>query len=217
MKHYLLLLLLFVASANAFGQFYLGVSAGPNLSFWKWDIKPIQTDVGYEPAIGGRAAITGALQINSWITTKAAFGMQLKANKVNDVLHEDGTPAGPYHEYYQYLEGSLALEFSPLKKHRNFYLSAGLTYGWLQKAWYRATVSDGGTESTVNKDKELDYLNKNAPNLDYGIGWRFPLKNGDRLDLQLYAQHNLSALDNSDNVDAWVRSVLLQVGYAHRF
>lgn len=210
MKHSLLFLLLFGASANVFGQVYLGVSAGPDLSFWKWEIKNLQTNIDYEPAIGGRGAITGAWQIKPWVATKVALGVHLKKNKGGDFTQEDGSVAGTYREYYQYLEGSFALELSPLKKARNFYASVGFTYGNLQKAWYR------GSNNTVKTYKDLNYFNRNAPSLDYGAGWRFPIKGEGRLELQVGAQHNLSALDNLNNVDSWVRSLMVQIGYSHR-
>ena len=216
--------LLLATSASA--QFHIGLSAGANLSFWTWKIKPINSDLEFEPAVGWRAAALGEWQMNPLLGFRAEFGTQVKANKMtknllfpDDILagNFEGTP-WTFREYYQYLEGSLLIQLSPIKKYRQFYLLVGSSAGRLLRGWStsKGKESDKISSSKSSIDVKDPNYNQNAFAADFGLGGNIPLGNHSLLKIEARYQHNLSNFSASENVDASVRPILFNIGYLHR-
>ena len=226
MKHLLLALALAFSATPAFSQFYLGLSGGTNLSFWSWHIKSLNTDIDYEPAMGWRAAVLGEWQINSMIGLRAEFGTQIKANQMttnfifpSDILsgNYNGSP-GHFRENYQYWEGSLLAQFSPLKKVKALYVVGGVSAGRLDKAWSKVEGTEAGREFSSKSDIDLDYRNwnQNALAADFGLGGNIPLGANSKIKVEARYQYNFTEISKHENVDARVNSMLFNVGYLHR-
>jgi hypothetical protein len=64
-------LLCLTFSANA--QVSLGVSGGANTTFWKWHIKPLNTDLDYEPGLGWRTAAVADWRLTSILGLQVDF------------------------------------------------------------------------------------------------------------------------------------------------
>jgi len=226
MKH-LLLAFAFACLANpVFSQFHIGLSAGPNVSFWTWEIKSLGFGIDYEPAMGWRAAVLGEWQMNPMLGFRAEFGTQVKANKLskNFIFESDllagnfnGSP-GYFREYFQYWEGSALVQFSPVKKFNYVYLIAGGTAGRLEKAWNIISGTEAGQEfsSTSSIDVKNPNWNRNAFAADFGLGGNIPLGANSKIKVEARYQYSLSNLTASDDVDASMSPLLLNVGYMHR-
>lgn len=226
MKHFLLALALAFSATPAFSQFYLGLNGGANLSFWSWHIKNLNTDIDYEPAMGWRAAVAGEWQINPLVGLRAEFGTQIKANQMttnfifpSDIISGDldGNP-GHYRENYQYWEGSLLAQISPLKKVRLLYLVGGISAGRLDQAWSKVKGTEAGKEFASKSDIRIDYRNwnPNAVAVDFGLGGNIPLGPNSKIKVEARYQYNFTEISQHENVDAWVNSMLFNVGYMHR-
>ncbi len=210
----------------AFSQFYIGLSGGANMSFWTWKIKSLNTDIDYEPAMGWRAAALGEWQINPMLGFRAEFGTQVKANKTIGIFMfpsdglggiPSGTP-GSFREFYQFWEGSLLVQFAPVKKFNNVYLMAGGTAGWLEKAWNKVSGTESGREfsSTNPIDIKDPNWNRNAFAADFGLGGNVPLGKNSKIKIEVRYQYSLSNLSSNNNVDASISPLILNVGYLHR-
>lgn len=219
MKKLTLLLLCFGISASAFSQVYLGLSSSATQSYWKWHIKNLGFDIDFEPALGYRGAVLGEWQVSPIVGVRAEFATQVKRNKLSDLEFSDGSKATSW-ENFQFWEGSLLLQFSPLKKLPDTYLLTGTTFGRMEKAWH--VIKGSGPEFEAEKkhksekDLENSFFNRNAHAVDFGLGNNFPLGKTSRLKIEARYQLSLSDLAKSDNVDASVSSLLLTVGYLHR-
>jgi len=221
MKNNILVFAFACLATPVFAQFHLGLSAGPNYSFWNWHIKSLNYDLEYEPAMGWRAGVLGEYQISPLIGVRAAFETQVKANK-SEIM---GIPLvgyeeieGVFREKFQYLESSLLIQVSPVKKFRQFYLLAGCTGGRLIKAWSHLKLSEGGETLPSRRNYNLgqEHWNRNAFAADMGLGMNMPLSKTSTLKVEARYQHSLSNLSKHENVDASVHSCFLNVGYLHR-
>ncbi|MDO8367729.1 MAG: hypothetical protein Q7T20_13090 [Saprospiraceae bacterium] len=221
MKHLLLAFAFACLVSPVFSQFHIGLSAGPNVSFWAWEIKSLGYGIDYEPAMGWRAAVLGEWQMNPMLGFRAEFGTQVKANKITGIFMfpsdglggiPDGTP-GSFREFYQYWEGSLLVQFAPVKKFNYVYLMAGGTAGWLEKAWNKFSIIESGKASIDIKDPNW---NRNAFAADFGLGGNIPLGANSKIKVEARFQYSLTDLSASDNVDASVNPLLLNIGYMHR-
>ncbi len=210
----------------AFSQFHIGLSGGANMSFWTWELKLLGLDIDYEPAMGWRAAVLGEWQMNPMFGFRAEFGTQLKANKItrnfvfeSDILsgNPNGTP-GSYREFYQFWEGSLLVQFVPVKKFNYVYLMAGGTAGWLEKAWNKASGTESGQKfSTSNPiDIKDPNWNRSAFAADFGFGGNIPLGANSKIKVEMRYQYSLSDLIANNNAEASISPLLLNVGYLHR-
>ncbi len=226
MKNLFLIFSFACLATPAFSQFHLGLSAGANMSFWTWEIKSLGLDIDYEPAMGWRAAVLGEWQMNPMSGFRAEFGTQVKANKLtrnfvfpSDIIagNPNGTP-GYFREYFQYWEGSVLVQFSPVKKFSQVYILAGGTGGRLEKAWNRISGTESGQKfsSTNSIDVKDPNWNRNAFAADFGLGGNIPLGANSKIKVEARYQYSLSNLSNNDNVDASISPLLFNVGYMHR-
>lgn len=226
MKHCLLTLLLAGSTTVLFAQYKLGLSTGVNTSFWQWEIKSLNHSIDYDPALGWHAAVLGEWQMNKLFGFRAALGLQVKANKMTkNLLFETDILAGnfdgstwTFREFYQYLEGSLLTQVSPLKNFRQLYVLAGVSAGRLQSGWrrtvgYETEIKHSSKHSIDVKDGNR---NRNAFAADFGIGGNVPLGANSNLKIELRFQPSLSSLAQSDDVNARVNPLLLNLGYLHR-
>lgn len=226
MKNLLLLLAFIFFSTNAFTQVSIGLSSGPNLSFWNWKLKAFNYDVNFDPAVGMRTVVLGEWQVSPILGLRAEVGAQLKANKMtrNLVFATDilaGNPQGSewkFREHYHYWEGSLLAQISPLKKIRALYLLAGGTVGRLENGWEKTSGSETGIKHSSKESIDVKDSNWNraAFAADLGIGGNIPLGKYSSLKVEGRFQYSLTNLAQSDEVDARVNPLLLTVGYLHR-
>jgi hypothetical protein len=226
MKYPLIALLFTFLSLNAFAQVHVGLSAGPNLSFWTWELKELHYVLGFEPAVGMRTVVLGEWQISPVLGVRAEVGAQVKANKkVRRLVFEsdiiagnfDGTP-WTFRENYQYWEGSLLVQLSPFKKFRPLYLLAGGTAGRLENGWNKTSGSEAGNKSSSKTaiDVKDGNWNRAAFAADMGLGVNIPLGKLSILKVEGRFQYGLSQLAQTNDVDARVNSALFTLGYLHR-
>jgi hypothetical protein len=226
MKHPLIALVFIFLSSNAFAQVHIGLSSGPNLSFWTWEIKAVHYDLGFEPAVGFRTVALGEWVVSPVLGVRAELGAQLKANKTiknlvfpSDIIagNFNGTP-WKFREYYHYWEGSLLVQVSPLKKIRALYLLAGGTVGRLENGWKTTSGSEAGNKSSSRESIEVKdgNWNRTAFTADLGLGGNIPLGKYSILKVEGRFQYGLSQLAQSNMVDARLSSCILTVGYLHR-
>lgn len=226
MKNVLCCFFFAILVTPGFAQFHIGLSTGANLSFWKWDIKSLNTDIGYEPAMGYRGAGLAEYQISALFGARIEVGFQQKANKITkNLVFESGYPGGDldrtsgvFREKYQFWEASALAQIAPLKKFRQAYLLAGCTAGKLQKGWKTANGYEAGMKFSSKDDIDLSdpNWNRNAFAADFGLGGNFPLGANSKIKVEARFQYSLSNLSNSDNVDAGVSPLILNIGYMHR-
>ncbi len=220
MKKLPILLLCIGISASTFAQVYLGLSASANQSYWQWNIKTLGFDLGLEPALGYRGAVLGEWQVSPTAAVRAEFATQVKRNKLSGLEFGDGESRATAWESFQFWEGSLLLQLSPLKKLPHAYALIGASYGRIEKAWNVLKGSGPAFEGDERRKSDIDikngYYNRNAHAADFGIGNNFPLGKISSLKIEARYQLSLSNLSNTNNVDASVSSLLLSVGYLHR-
>ncbi len=220
MKNLLLAFAFAFLATPAYSQFHLGLSGGANMTFWTWDLKFLSHSIDYEPAMGWRTAVLGEWQMNPTVGFRAEFGTQVKVNKISRILQFPDWTMIPatIREYYQYWEGSLLVQLSPIKKFNDFYLIAGGTAGRLERA--RNKLSGTGDREDFSSQSSIDitgpYWNRNAFAADFGMGGNIPLGVHSKLKIEARYQQNLSNLSKSGNVDARVNTLMLNVGYLHR-
>lgn len=226
MKNLLFTLIFTCLSTLAVAQFHLGISAGPNLSFWTWEIKPIAQNLDYQPALGWRGVLLGEWQIKPMLGIRVELGAQLKANKMiknfifpSDILAGDldGNP-GSYREYFQNWEESLLLQISPIKKYRQVYILTGCTASQMDKAWNRSSGTEAGKKFRNKNTIDINdgNWNRNGLAAEIGVGGNFPLGANSSLKVEGRFQYALTELAANENVDAYAHSLLFQVGYLHR-
>ena len=218
MKNLLLAFAFACLATPAFSQFHIGLSGGANWSFWTWKIKSLNTDIDYEPALGWRAAVLGEWQMNPILGLRAEFGTQVKANKLSALEFTDMVSTATSHGYYQYWEGSMLVQCSPVKKFRQVYLLAGGTAGRLEKASNRLIRTEAGKEFSSKNSIDIKgpNWNRNAFAADFGLGGNIPLGPNSKIKVEARYQYSLSNLLANDNVDASISPLLLNVGYLHR-
>lgn len=221
MKNTILVFAFACLATPAFSQFHLGLSAGPNYSFWNWHIKSLNQNITFDPAMGFRAMALGEYQISPLIGIRAEIGTQIKANKrelSGNPITGDQELVGVHREKFQYLESSWLVQVSPVKKFRPLYLLGGCTTGWLAQAWSQANLK-GGTETLDSRhtyNLAQEHWSRNAFAADMGLGMNLPLGKVSTLKVEARYQHGLLKLSTHENVDASVHSCFLNVGYLHR-
>ncbi len=226
MKNSLLILAFTWLTSPAFAQFHLGFSSGANLSFWTRGINSLNFSSGYEPALGWRAAAIGEWQLSPSAVLRAELGSQIKANKtVRTLIFETDIQSGnfqgtpwTFYERYQYWEGSLLWQISPLKKAKPLYLLMGGTMGYLGQAWRK--VKGAEESSYFSKKYPIDpsdsNWNRNAFALDFGLGGNIPLGKNSKIKVETRYQHSLLDLSTDNDLDTRTHSLLFNVAYLHR-
>ncbi len=226
MKNLFCCILLAFGAGPVFAQFHIGLSTGANLSFWTWEIKSLNTDIDYEPAMGWRGAVLAEYQITPVFGARIEAGTQLKANKITrNLVFESGYPegdldrtSGVFREKYQFWEVSALAQIAPIKQFRQAFLLLGCTAGKLQKGWKTAKGLEAGMKFSKKESIDLSdpNWNRNAFAADFGVGGNFPLGANSLIKVEARFQYSLSNLSNSDNVNASVNPLILNVGYMHR-
>ncbi len=211
---------------SAFAQFHLGLSAGANTSFWKWALKSPDFSFDYQPATGWRGVVMGEWQMKPMWGLRTELGVQTKANKmVKNLLFESDILAGnfggtewKFRENYQFWEGSLLLQFAPVRKFPQLYLLAGGTGSRLTKAWKSSAGQEAGHPFSSKNTIDLSDPNWNRNYLvaDFGMGGNIPLGALSSLKVECRYQYSITELSSNENVDARVNTLLLQLGYLHR-
>ena len=226
MKIHFLALAFICLASPAFAQFHIGMSAGPNISFWEWEIKSFGYNLNYDAAMGWRTALLGEWQIAPWIGVRAETGLNTKVNKrISYLVFESDLLAGNFkgsrwifRENFQYWESSLLVQINPVKRYRWAYLFSGCSSAWLQYAWRRTKGSETGIKH--NSREPIDFKapnwNRNTFSADFGLGANIPLNARGKLKVEGRFQYGLSNLSTSNEVDARVSSLLLNLGYLQR-
>jgi hypothetical protein len=225
MKHLLFALFFTFCSSHAYAQVRIGLSTGPNLSFWTWKIEALNWDLNLDPAVGTRTVVLGEWQVSPVLGVRTEMGAQFKANKdtryllfESDILA--GTPGSlwKFRENYLYWEGSLLAQISPLKKVRPFYLLTGGTVGRLVSGRRKSSGSETGIKHSSKGSIDVKDGNWNRLSItaDMGLGGNIPLGKYSILKVEGRFQYGLSQLAKSNEVDARVNSVLFTLGYLHR-
>jgi len=211
----LLVALVSMLTFSAHAQVSLGASLGANYSFWQWRFKNINTDLGFDPAFGYRAAVVADWRIGSVVGLRAEMGYQVWRNSLDvSATSFNGTEdiPGTTHQHFQNWSGSLLASVSPFSG-KNFYLLAGPTVAYTASAWYSGDefLLEPGASTTI--DIDLANYNRTQVFADFGGGVKFPLGTKGSLFGELRYQLPLTNLSAIDNVDASVSSLLLNVGY----
>ncbi|MBL7828106.1 MAG: PorT family protein [Saprospiraceae bacterium] len=216
MKKLLIITLFLTAISNIHAQLSVGVVAGANLTYFKWHIKSLDTDLGYSPAPGFRAAGTIEWKFNPQFSLRSDIGAQIKSGALDIESNiGTGTKYGTIQQRFQYWEGSLLMHFSPFKSFNNFYFCAGLSGQYLTKAWavYPDHLVEGDNPEKQDLDIEAEHYRKNMLSTDFGIGAKFPIAGKSGFKVELRHQYGLSDFSSHENVDAHANPFILQVGY----
>ncbi len=221
MKSYLIILAFTCLAAPLFAQFSLGLTAGTNMSYWKWHNQDPAYEINFEPALGWRAAVLGEWQISPLLGLRTEIGAQVKSNKGGIEYSDDQggvIPGATAHQHFQYWEGSLLLQLSPVKKIKQVYLLAGCSAGRLVKGWRNVSGSAVPDAYTRNQSIALDEnkIDRNALMADVGLGGNIPLGAHNSLKIEGRYQHGLTNFSTISNVDRRVSALILSVGYLHR-
>ena len=210
---------------SAQAQVSVGASIGANYSFWGWHVKNPLLDVGYteDPGFGYRAAAVADWQISPVIGLRADLAYQIWRNSTALVLQFPRDSAGQIpptvrgksSERFHNFAGSLLACISPFRQ-KHIYFLAGVTATSITEAWFTITIEDdgpfpGGYTSSTSID--LKNYNRTQVFADFGGGVKFPLGAKGSLFSEIRYQLPLTNLWGSDNVDASVSPLLLNVGY----
>jgi len=212
---------IFALSAQA--QVSVGASLGANYSFWDWHVKNHNTDVTFNPGFGYRAAAVGDWHISPIIGLRADLAYQIWRNSTalamigldgKRVPFKEGTRSERFHSF----AGSLMLQVSPFRQKRLYFL-AGATAAHITDARGTVTYEDNGAAFGYNSTQLIDLKNYNRTQVfaDFGGGVKFPLGTKGSLFGEFRYQLPLTNLSESDNVDASVSPLLLNVGYLFQF
>ena len=206
---------------SAQAQVSVGASIGANYSFWGWHVKNPLLDVGYteDPGFGYRAAAVADWQISPVIGLRADLAYQIWRNCTaltmigldgKRVPFKEGTRSERFHSF----AGSLMLQVSSFRQKRLYFL-AGATAAHITDARGTVTYKDNGAAFGYNSTQPIDLKNYNRTQVfaDFGGGVEFPLGAKGSLFSEIRYQLPLTNLWGSDNVDASVSPLLLNVGY----
>lgn len=235
MVHLLLLRMRYLILALFFNSFlppasaqvHLGISAGANLSFWQWRIKSIGRNISYDPAVAWRTALLAEWQITPQIALRAETGIHTKANRmVSYLVFESDLLSGnskgrkfQFRENFQYWENTLMIQVSPVKKVKNLYLLSGCSWSWLQNAWSKTKGSETGMDNITKRtpiDLQYPLWNRNAFNLDFGVGGNIPINKLSKVKIETRFSYNLSSLVNNIDVDTRIHPLFLNIAYLHQ-
>jgi hypothetical protein len=205
--------------STAFAQFSAGLAVGGNFSDLTWHLKPLNSDLGYDPALGWRAAVMGQWRFSSALAVRAEIAAQSKNSKTKVQLTDGmGGPEieGTARIHHFFTEGSLLLEWAPFSGMRSAYFLAGCTAGRFTQGHYSYSKSLGLENSNIDIDFEEAAYNRNAVAVDLGLGYNFALGSRNTLKVEGRYQHGLMDLSDHENVDASLNPFILQVGYLHQ-
>ncbi|MEQ1745164.1 MAG: outer membrane beta-barrel protein [Saprospiraceae bacterium] len=212
---FLLVALAFCLAFSANGQVSVGTSVGANMSFSRWYIKPLNIDLGYDPALGYRAAAVANWHLGSVIALRAEAGYQIWRNSL-DVFFTSSSGTddvnGTAHQSFQNWSGSLLANITPFSS-KNIYFMAGPTVAVITGAWYSADKSllEPGWPATT--DIDLKNYNRTQVFADFGAGVQFPTGTLGNVFAEMRYQLALTDLAGVSTVNAGINSLGMNVGY----
>lgn len=218
-KHlFLTALLVAVLALNARAQFSIGLSAGPNLTFWKWEVAG--TDLNLKAHHGARGAFLAEWQANTWLGIRGEMGYQIRTSLIKlDLVLEDGTMISGIKllDRYHFLESSMLAKVSPLAKERNLFFLAGATYTHMAQIWHKisgaASLNAGWEKQEINDEA----IERNQLMAEFGAGMAFPVTNSGRFNLEVRCQLGFADFIQSPNSEEGRYStVLFTAGYLLR-
>lgn len=208
----LLVALVSMLTLSAQAQVSVGVSAGANMSFWRWHIKNINTDLTFDPGIGYRAAAVADWRIGPVLGLRAEMGYQVLRSSTASKITTPANPVevdGHFNESYHTWAGSLMASVTPFRQKRLYFL-AGTSFAAITEAWNSAGAdSDDLTWTAI----DLKNYNRNQVFADFGAGMKFPIGPKGTLFAELRYQLPLTNLSKIENVDAAINTIGLNVGY----
>jgi hypothetical protein len=205
-----LLCLTFFANA----QVSLGVSGGANTTFWKWHIKPLNTDLDYEPGLGWRTAAVADWRLTSILGLRAELGYQVVSNRKELTFHTPADPEGKdgvFHERYHTWTSSLLAGITPFRNKKMYFL-AGTSAARISAGWSKVSGDLRELGSLKRSKIDLENFNRTQYFADFGAGMRFPVGKGSLITEVRY-QAGLSNLAGVPTVDARISTLGLNVGY----
>lgn len=207
-------LLCLTFSTNA--QVSIGVSGGANMTFWKWHIKPLNTDLGYKPDVGWRTAAVADWRLTPIIGLRVEISYQTWQNRIEMTFVEDFPPQGGgltgyFRGNYHNLAGSLLLRITPFRSQK-LYILAGTSTASITGAWGRYSKEIRFFPSEKRKKIDLENFNRTQYFADFGAGMRFPVGKGSLITEVRYLA-GLSNLAGVPTVDARISTLGLNVGY----
>jgi len=205
-----LLCLTFFANA----QVSLGVTGGANTTFWKWHIKPLNTDLDYDPGLGWRSAVVADWRLTSILGLRAELGYQVLSNSIALTFNLPGAPEeknGRYYERYHCWTSSLLAGISPFRNKKMYFL-AGTSAARISAGWNRLSADLRAFGASKRSKIDLENFNRTQYFADFGAGIRFPVGKG-TLITEVRYQAGLSNLASVPTVDARISTLGLNVGY----
>lgn len=205
-------------SANA--QFAIGASAGANMTFWEWYIKPLDFDLNYKPALSWRSALVADWSLSPIIGLRAELSYQTWRNKRSIFFTDENgglDAGGSFFESLHNVGGSLLAKITPFRK-KIVYGLVGSSVAHLTAGWNYANRSLR-KEYDLNRRNEVDLTNFKRTQYfaDFGIGAQVPLGIQSRLFAEARYQLGLSNLADVSTVDAGVNVLGINVGYLYQF
>lgn len=206
---------------NAQAQWSAGISGGTNMTFVQWYFSNLGFDLGYDPAMGWRAAANVEYRFSPAIGLRAEIANQVFRNKLKVEMVDVNDPEGNGNYYrvpfvYNTTGGSLLVKFSPLRAEREFYVMAGPGYAYITHAWQRLAPEMVEGQGISRKQRiDLDDTYRVHWLADVGMGYTHSLKEKHHLFLELRYQYVLTKFSKSEIVNTRVQSVLLNLGYLY--
>ncbi|MCB0531467.1 MAG: PorT family protein [Lewinellaceae bacterium] len=201
-------------------QFSVGVSAGGNLTCWKWFYNELNLDLGYDPGPGFRAAIFTEYQLSPGLAIRAELANQVFGNRLKvEATDSNGGPTGEVSTLrasYNSVGGSLLLTFLPLKKLPNLYVLAGPAFAYVTHGWLRFPAGyfegrDKPWRERISPDDTLVRRDQWLAELGLGYAHAFGAKN--RVAVEFRYQHGLTGIASSTVIDSGIQTVLLSVAF----
>jgi hypothetical protein len=205
-----LLCLTFFANA----QVSLGVSGGANMTYWKWKIKTLNYDIGFDPAIGWRSAAVADWRFSPILGLRAELGYQVLSNRMELTFTTPDDPegeSGRYNERYHCWTSSLLAGITPFRNKKMYFL-AGTSAARISAGWSRVSGDLVEPGAQTRKKIDLENFNRTQYFADFGAGIRFPVGKGSLITEVRY-QAGLSNLAGVPTVDARISTLGLNVGY----
>lgn len=205
----------FTFSANA--QVSVGATAGANLTFLRWNSRPNNTDLGFEPALGYRFAATADWRLGSRISLRGEAGYQVWRVSTTTTAEDPGGSqmeiVGRYYQAHHSWAGSLLAGIAPFRQNRLYFL-AGTSVATITALW--ASVSENlrfDPNAPERTAIDLTGYNRFQVFADLGAGIRFPVGNKGAFLTEMRYQLSLTKLSVLPGVTSGISPLLLNLGY----
>lgn len=218
MKNLFLAALCLLFSATAFAQLSVGANFGANVSSWSWYIKPLDTDLDIQSAVGWRGVVTSEWKFSPVFALRAELGAQMKSRYItvvtdgNGQVYEDDIRVD-----FHFFESSLLLEVAPFTKWKNLFFTAGASNQYLRKAVADiAKIPIEGNPETIELNIEENTFTRNTIAADFGIGGNIPVSTRGKIKIEGRYQLGLNNFSTSPDVEARTSNFGLNIGYLHQ-